>query len=102
MSNRFTILAAALLSFFALFTTGTNNAQAQNRRAFLEEFTGSWCGYCVRGSYCIETLKQKYGDKVAIVSYHNGDPMSNAQGDSTTSAIGGPAGQAVPGFPDSW
>ena len=44
-------------------------------RAFLEEFTGTWCGYCVRGYVGLEKLAELYPDDFVCVSYHNGDPM---------------------------
>ncbi|SRR5579883_517006 len=105
MLKRYSSIVAVTLLVTAIFALlpAPGSLRAQNRHAYLEEFTGSWCGFCVRGSYCIETLKQKYPNgQVGIVSIHNGDPMSNAQGDSLTQAVGYPAGQAVPGFPDSW
>jgi len=103
MSNRFTVLAAALLSFFALFTSGTNNAQAQNRRVMVEEFTGAWCGWCVRGALAIEQLYQKYPGKVVGVSIHNGDPMVTPSGDSLQAGLPGQAsGTRVTGYPDGW
>lgn len=44
-------------------------------RPMLEEFTGTWCGWCTRGYYALETLNELYGDKVVLAAYHDGDPM---------------------------
>ena len=44
-------------------------------RPMLEEFTGTWCGWCTRGYWALETLNELYGDAVVLAAYHNGDPM---------------------------
>ncbi|MDE6290223.1 MAG: hypothetical protein K2M16_01695 [Muribaculaceae bacterium] len=44
-------------------------------RPMLEEFTGTWCGWCTRGYYALEALNEIYGDAVVLAAYHNGDPM---------------------------
>ncbi len=44
-------------------------------RALLEEYTGTWCGWCVRGYVALENLAKLYPDDYVLVSYHNGDPM---------------------------
>lgn len=45
-------------------------------RPMLEEFTGTWCGWCIRGYYALETLNDLYGDDVVLAAYHDGDPMN--------------------------
>lgn len=57
-------------------------------RPMLEEFTGTWCGWCVRGFYALETLNHLYGDDIVLAAYHNKDPMAMAA-----------YPVAVPGFP---
>lgn len=42
----------------------------------VEEFTGTWCGYCVYGYTGLETMHEKFGDKVVLIAAHNGDPMA--------------------------
>lgn len=44
-------------------------------RPMLEEFTGTWCGYCTRGYIALEILNELYGDNVVLAAYHSGDPM---------------------------
>ncbi|MDE5585290.1 MAG: hypothetical protein K2I92_02990, partial [Muribaculaceae bacterium] len=44
-------------------------------RPMLEEFTGTWCGWCTRGYWALEALSELYGDDVVLAAYHNGDPM---------------------------
>ena len=61
-------------------------------RALLEEYTGTWCGWCTRGFVALELLKELYPDDYVCVSYHNGDPME------ITSYYPSEVG----GFPSAW
>ncbi len=44
-------------------------------RPMLEEFTGTWCGWCTRGYFALEQLNELYGDNVVLAAYHDRDPM---------------------------
>lgn len=44
-------------------------------RPVVEEFTGTWCGWCTRGYLAMELLNEKYGDEIVAIAYHNGDQM---------------------------
>ncbi len=44
----------------------------------VEDYTGTWCGYCTRVSYAIEQLEKQTNDAV-IVAIHQGDPMQFSQ-----------------------
>ena len=44
-------------------------------RALVEEYTGTWCGWCTRGLVAMRMLAETYGDDFVGVAYHNGDPM---------------------------
>ncbi len=44
-------------------------------RPLVEEFTGTWCGWCTRGYVAMELLNDTFGDDVVLAAYHNGDPM---------------------------
>ena len=44
-------------------------------RALVEEYTGTWCGWCTRGLVAMKKLAETYGDDFIGVAYHNGDPM---------------------------
>ncbi len=44
-------------------------------RPMVEEFTGTWCGWCIRGYYAMEWLNEDFGDNVVLAAYHDGDPM---------------------------
>ena len=42
----------------------------------IEEFTGTWCGWCPRGTVGMEKVHETYGDQVIQIAAHNGDPMA--------------------------
>ena len=41
----------------------------------VEEFTGTWCGYCPVGFDGMEYAHETFGDKVALIAIHTGDVM---------------------------
>lgn len=43
-------------------------------RSVMEEYTGTWCGYCPRGFVGLEVMNKLYPDFIGL-SYHNGDDM---------------------------
>lgn len=45
------------------------------KRPLLEEYTGTWCGYCPRGYVALEKMAELYPEDFVALSYHNGDPM---------------------------
>ncbi len=55
----------------------TNKTMFQ-QYALIEDYTGTWCGYCPRVAYAIEQL-EKLTDKALFVAIHAGksDPMAN-------------------------
>ena len=59
----------------------------------VEEFTGTWCGWCPRGFVGMETAHETFGDKVVLIAAHNGDPMEISDYN--------PIMATVSGFPDS-
>ena len=50
-------------------------SKAAPQRVVLEEFTGTWCGWCPRGTVALNLLNQEFGDSVITIAVHNGDPM---------------------------
>jgi hypothetical protein len=44
-------------------------------RVLVEEYTGTWCGWCTRGLVAMKKLADIYGEDFIGVAYHNGDPM---------------------------
>ena len=44
-------------------------------RPLMEEYTGTWCGYCPRGYIALEMMKEKHPDLFVALSYHDNDQM---------------------------
>ena len=42
----------------------------------IEEFTGTWCGWCPRGMVGMEKVNETYGDQVVQIAAHYGDIMA--------------------------
>ena len=61
----------------------------------VEDYTGTWCGYCTRVSYAIEQVEKETDDAV-IIAIHQGDPMAFSQVSSMMSNFG------VTGFPTAF
>lgn len=61
----------------------------------VEDYTGTWCGYCTRVSYAIEQLEKETNDAV-IIAIHQGDPIAFGQVNSLMSSFG------VTGFPTAF
>lgn len=66
------------------------------RKMVVEEWTGTWCGWCVRGIVAMEYMKEKYGNENFIgIAVHSGDRMeTNTYADFLNK-------YAVIGFPGS-
>ena len=60
----------------------TSNLPASfSKKAVVEDFTGTWCGWCPRVSYAA-SLVEEQTDKVFVVGVHVGDQMANGFGDA--------------------
>lgn len=46
------------------------------KRPLLEEFTGTWCGWCPRGYIGLLLLNERHPDEFIGASYHQGDVMT--------------------------
>ena len=63
-----------------------------HHRAVLEEYTGTWCGYCPRGFVGLEEMARLYPEDFIGISYHNRDPMEvMSSGQFPSSFAGFPA-----------
>lgn len=58
-------------------------------RAVLEEYTGTWCGWCPRGFVGLELMADKHPNDFVGMSYHNADPMEIMLSKNYPSPIGG-------------
>ena len=67
------------------------------KRVVFEEATGTWCGWCVRGIVYMDSLWRVDSNDLAIVSVHNGDPMSSLN--SSTMAYDNLMGNYIGGYP---
>jgi hypothetical protein len=47
------------------------------KKPLVEEATGGWCGWCVRGKVYMDSLQLLYGKGVSLAAVHNTDPMAN-------------------------
>ena len=50
-------------------------AETPKHRPLMEEYTGTWCGWCPRGMAAMEAMAELYGDDFVGVAYHEGDAM---------------------------
>ncbi len=41
----------------------------------VEEFTGTWCGYCPYGTVGMQAAHEAYGDRVVLIAVHRSDVM---------------------------
>ena len=46
------------------------------RKVVMEEGTGTWCGWCIRGVVGMALMKAKYPETFIGIAVHNGDPMT--------------------------
>ena len=63
-------------------------------RPLLEEYTGTWCGWCPRGFVALEKLAKLYPDDFVCIAYHNSDPMEIMPSSDYPMPVGG--------FPHAW
>ena len=50
-------------------------AETPKHKPLMEEYTGTWCGWCPRGMAAMEAMTELYGDDFVGVAYHEGDAM---------------------------
>lgn len=42
----------------------------------VEDYTGTWCGWCPRGTIAFEGMKSEFGDEFIVVAYHIDDILT--------------------------
>ena len=62
------------------------------KRVVVEEATGTWCGWCVRGIVYMDSLWTAHPDDVSLVAVHNQDPMMISAYDAKVTATPGFSG----------
>ncbi|MCS6992033.1 MAG: choice-of-anchor J domain-containing protein [Chitinophagales bacterium] len=56
-----------------------------DRKYLAEEATGTWCGWCPRGTVFMDYMTETYPEQFVGIAVHNGDPMANATYDNGVS-----------------
>jgi hypothetical protein len=59
------------------------------KKILIEEGTGTWCGWCVRGIVYMDSIQAAHPDNFSLVAVHNGDPMTVSAYDSYITALPG-------------
>lgn len=65
----------------------TTLLQGSRRRVLFEEYTGTWCGWCPRGTAAMEWLSEHMDDDVVLVAVHQGDPMEISAASTSYSSL---------------
>lgn len=66
----------------AMNTTVVGVSTMPKKRLTIEEATGTWCGYCVRGIVYMDSMQTAHPKDVSLIAVHNGDPMVVSSYDS--------------------
>jgi thiol-disulfide isomerase/thioredoxin len=53
-----------------------NNVIRFNKKVLIEDFTGTWCGYCPRVSHAIDLVKAQTSDAVVVAIHRGNDPYN--------------------------
>lgn len=61
-----------------------------DKNTVIEEGTGTWCGWCVRGFIAMDYMQETYDDFIGI-AVHNDDPMMLSEYDSRLEVEGYPS-----------
>jgi len=61
-----------LSSFIGVMT----NSFTPTKRVLFEEATGTWCGWCPRGTVYMDSIHKTYPTTAMLVAVHNNDPMA--------------------------
>lgn len=90
---------AGSYTVYAVYDEGVSQSDALSFEVFIpkrkvvyEDYTGTWCGWCVRVTTAVQMLKDQ-SDDVVILAIHNNDPMAFADESQMASEFG------VVGFP---
>lgn len=59
------------------------------RKQVVEECTGTWCGWCVRGIVAMREMRQKYPDRFIGIAVHGSDAYSTSSYNSLLNRISG-------------
>ena len=68
-----------ILFIVGLFNLPAFAAEKYPRKVVMEEATGTWCGYCVRGIETLKLLSANCPNNFIGIGIHSGDEMANAE-----------------------
>ena len=73
-----------------LYTTESKNYSVVNpeTKLLLEDFTGTWCGYCPPVKYAIEQALEIYPNKITVVATHQNDQFAISQEEELINGLG--------------
>lgn len=60
---------------------------APNKKVFVEEATGTWCGWCPRGTVAMANMQEEYPEFFIGAAVHNNDPMADETYDAGLGAL---------------
>ncbi len=78
------ILLATIISGSFLIAS----AQAPVKKVVLEDFTGTWCGWCPEGTVVIEALDVTHGANFIGIANHSGDALEVPDGAAIDAGFG--------------
>ena len=87
--NKLLITLAAGLMALSATAAGIHANETPVHRPIIEEYTGTWCGWCVRGLVGMELLSQNLGEDFIGVAYHNSDAMQTYNSNAYPNNIDG-------------
>lgn len=67
------------------------------RNIAIEDYTGSWCGFCTRGICAMRMIDEMYGSRVVRMELHTQDIMSYRHGEAYEKYCA-----MIPGWPECW
>ena len=73
-----------------LYTTESKNYSVVNpeTKLLLEDFTGTWCGYCPPVKYAIQQALEMYPNKITVVATHQNDQFAISQEEELINGLG--------------
>lgn len=63
-----------------LITSAAAYAQTVVKKVVVEDYTGTWCGWCPEGTVVLEHLEAANPDNMFAIGNHNGDPLQVPEG----------------------
>ena len=73
--KKFRFIIALAIAALAFTSSAVPVGTPPVHRPIMEEYTGTWCGWCVRGIVGMGLLREQLGEEFIGVAYHNSDPM---------------------------